>query len=54
MGAATASLRVADPTLGTREMHPPRTPKGGRPWQDRIHSVPRQRTVPITEERTQQ
>lgn len=54
MGAVTVCLRVADPTLGIREMHPTRTPNGGRPWRDCIHSVPRQRTVPITEERTQQ
>lgn len=54
MGAVTVSLRVADPTLGTREMHLTRAPKGGRARRDRIHPVPRQRTVPITEERTQQ
>jgi hypothetical protein len=54
MGAAPATLRVADPTPGTREMHPTCAPKGGRARRTRIHSVPRQRAVPITEERTQQ
>lgn len=54
MGAVTVTLRVAGPTLGNREMHPPGAPKGGRDRRARIHPVPRQRTVPITEERTQQ
>lgn len=52
MGTATASSHFANPSV--REPHPTRASNDGRARRMRVHPVPQQRTVPITEERTQQ
>ncbi len=54
MGTATATPDFASPVPGAREPHPTRASNGGRARRMRVHPVPHQRTVPITEERTQQ